>query len=87
VEEVVRNYKPSPVAYGVDVGVTNNGQNFVIEANDGCNLGNYGLDSIHYGEMIIARWVEIVGGGNNKSDGLKNLMQARAEEIRKSLHR
>jgi hypothetical protein len=87
VEEVVRNYKPSPVAYGVDVGVTNNGQNFVIEANDGCNLGNYGLDSIHYGKMIIARWVEIVGGGNNKSDGLKNLMQARAEEIRKSLHR
>jgi hypothetical protein len=28
--------------------------------------------------------VEIVGGGTNKSDGLKNLMQARAEEIRKS---
>ena len=87
VEEVVRNYKPSPVAYGVDIGVTNSGQNFVIEVNDGCNLGNYGLDSIHYGEMIIARWVEIVGGGNNKSDGLENLMQARAEEIQKSFRR
>ncbi len=30
-----------------------------MEVNDGCNLGNYGLDSIHYGEMIVARWYEI----------------------------
>lgn len=84
INEVIQTYKPSPVAYGVDIGVKKTGESFVIEVNDGCNLGNYGLDSIHYGEMIIARWVEIVGGGTNKKDGLKNLMQARAEEIRKS---
>jgi len=59
VEQVVKSYKPSPIAYGVDIGV-NDQYGFVIEANDGCNLGNYGLDSIHYGEMIVSRWFEIV---------------------------
>ena len=32
----------------------------MLETNDGCNLGNYGLDSIHYGEMIVDRWFEIM---------------------------
>jgi hypothetical protein len=59
VENVVRNYKNAPVAYGVDIGV-NKESAFVVEVNDGCNLGNYGLDSIHYGEMIVSRWVEII---------------------------
>lgn len=59
VKEVVRNYHNAPVAYGVDIGVSSE-CDFVVEANDGCNLGNYGLDSIHYGEMIVARWLEIV---------------------------
>jgi hypothetical protein len=60
IKEVVKVYHPCPIAYGVDVGVKSNGESFVIEANDGCNLGNYGLDSIHYGEMIVARWFEIM---------------------------
>lgn len=73
VEEVVKNYKPSPIAYGIDIGVTiaydsyntefgkqKYYKPFVIEVNDACNLGNYGLDSIHYGEMLVARWLEIV---------------------------
>jgi hypothetical protein len=59
VEEVVRNYKNAPAAYGVDIGVSST-YDFVIESNDGCNLGNYGLDAIHYGEMIVSRWTEIV---------------------------
>jgi hypothetical protein len=60
VKQVVKAYHPCPIAYGVDIGVTDNGMEFVIEANDGCNLGNYGLDSIYYGEMIVARWFEIM---------------------------
>lgn len=60
IKQVVKTYKPCPIAYGVDIGI-NNEYAFVIESNDGCNLGNYGLDSIHYGEMIVARWFEIVG--------------------------
>ena len=77
IEDVVRAYKPCPTAYGIDIGVlgdvapkqTPKGLNwydsaFVIEVNDGCNLGNYGLDSIHYGEMIVSRWFEIMANHN-----------------------
>jgi hypothetical protein len=79
VEEVVKNYKPSPIAYGVDIAVIKDPQtkwrkDAVVEANDGCNLGNYGLDAIHYGEMIVARWFEIVGSDIKK--GLGNQMVA-----------
>jgi hypothetical protein len=72
VEEVVKNYKPSPVAYGVDIGVSY--QPFVIEVNDACNLGNYGLDSIHYGEMLVSRWFEIVGGTKKTASELRTKM-------------
>lgn len=58
IKEAIKAYHPCPVAYGIDVGVSY--QPFVIEVNDGCNLGNYGLDSIHYGEMIVSRWFEIM---------------------------
>jgi hypothetical protein len=85
VNEVVKNYKPSPISYGVDIGVDMQRRSFVIEANDGCNLGNYGLDSIHYGEMIIARWVELLGGKGSKIDAKRAVMQAYAEDIRKNL--
>lgn len=64
VEKVVKDYKPCPIAYGIDIAVIADpfGEDeVVLEVNDGCNLGNYGLDSIHYGEMIVARWFEIVG--------------------------
>ena len=81
IEDVVRAYKPCPTAYGIDIGVLGNvapkqtqkglswyDSTFVIEVNDGCNLGNYGLDSIHYGEMIVSRWYEIMTEGKVESD-------------------
>jgi hypothetical protein len=80
VEKVVKQYKGAPSAYGIDFGVYrkwNDAGNwevrptFVIEVNDGCNLGNYGLDAIHYGEMIVSRWFEIVSQGGC-SDKLKS---------------
>ena len=63
VENVVKTYKPCPVAYGVDFGIVPfQGEylTLVLETNDGCNLGNYGIDSIYYGEMIVSRWFEIM---------------------------
>ena len=66
VKNVVKNYHGAPSAYGVDIGVNKDWDGFVVESNDGCNLGNYGLDSIHYGEMIVSRWLEIVN--EKKSD-------------------
>jgi hypothetical protein len=80
VKEVVKNYKDAPIAYGVDIAVADSeGRCFVVEANDACNLGNYGLDSIHYGEMIISRWYEIMGN-RRITDGFGRQM---VEEMRK----
>ena len=73
IEEVVERYVDCPVAYGIDFAVVADGDKYktiVMEVNDGCNLGNYGLDSIHYGEMIIARWFEIMEKGG-KGEGLR----------------
>lgn len=53
----------------------------VMEVNDGCNLGNYGLDSIHYGEMIVARWFEIMGQGGKTLELNQALGKAYAEEM------
>ena len=75
VNTVVKNYKPSPIAYGVDIGVTKSDRCFVLEVNDGCNLGNYGLDSIHYGEMIVARWFEIMANSNVEGKFKEELAQ------------
>lgn len=41
-------------------------KNNIHENNDGCNLGNYGIDSIFYGEMIVSRWLEITHGTMSK---------------------
>ena len=78
IERVIKNYKPCPIAYGIDFATSwkqthewdrkrfpncplERPITIVMEVNDGCNLGNYGLDYIHYGEMIVSRWFEIVG--------------------------
>lgn len=65
IKQTINSYKPCPIAYGIDIGVSTTSwgdykNNFIIEVNDGCNLGNYGLDAIHFGEMIVSRWFEIM---------------------------
>ena len=95
IQGVISHYKPCPIAYGIDIGVYLSQSEhyagffgppvldyFVIEANDGCNLGNYGLDSIHYGEMIVARWFEIMGQGGKTLELNAALGKAYAEEMR-----
>lgn len=70
INTVISNYKNAPISYGIDFAVTSANKTIVLEVNDGCNLGNYGIDSIHYGEMIVDRWYEIVQQGG-KSNVLK----------------
>lgn len=86
IKSIIKQYTGCPIAYGVDFAVINlktptggglHGdkpgcrlETIVMEVNDGCNLGNYGLDSIHYGEMIVSRWFEIMEQGG-KSEELK----------------
>ena len=88
VERVIKDYKGAPAAYGIDFAVVKRPKSWengmvndngfhehpvVLEVNDGCNLGNYGLDAIHYGEMIVSRWIEIVSQGGS-SEKLKTRM-------------
>lgn len=83
IEEVVKNYKGAPISYGVDIAVVKRDRYYedvVIEVNDGCNLGNYGLDSIHYGEMIVDRWFEIVGEKNGKEALRKSMVNEMKQE-------
>ena len=66
VEDMVEAYKPlAPIAYGLDVGILKDNQYrmALVEINDGICLGNYGLDQIHYAEMIAARWLELTTKG------------------------
>lgn len=44
-----------------DVGVLADGRTALVECNDGYALGYYGLDSLTYAELLIARWSQIVG--------------------------
>lgn len=63
-KEMVEEYKPSaPIAYGLDVGMIGDTP-ALVEINDGICLGNYGLDPIHYAEMISSRWLEMTTKGS-----------------------
>jgi len=67
----VRMFKHAPIAYSIDLGVVNGYPtpiDTLVEVNDGTSLGNYGLDSIYYGEMLVARWFEIVADHEVKTD-------------------
>ena len=67
VEDMIEAYKPSaPISYGLDVGILKDNQYrmALVEINDGICLGNYGLDPIHYAEMISSRWLELTTKGS-----------------------
>jgi hypothetical protein len=51
----------SPVAYGLDFGITAAGRSLLIEVNDGYAIGSYGLPAPKLAEMYEARWLELVG--------------------------
>jgi hypothetical protein len=58
--EAIDSFKEqAPCAYALDFGVDERERTTLIEFNDATSLGNYGLDSIHYAEMLAARWIEI----------------------------
>lgn len=59
--QMVRDYSPAaPVAYGLDVGITEDGRTCLVEINDCYSLGNYGFDPVAYCEMLEDRWIELV---------------------------
>lgn len=62
IRKIVNTYnKVSPVAYALDVGVASRkGETLVVEVNDATSLGNYGIPSPVYAQMLECRWDEIL---------------------------
>lgn len=56
---MVSKTKGYATAYGLDVGVLENGKTALVELNDFCCLGNYGLKAIEYARCIAERWPEL----------------------------
>jgi hypothetical protein len=56
---IVQDYKDAPNAYSIDLGITNKGETFLIEVNEGYSLGSYGLNSIKYAKLLATRWAEL----------------------------
>lgn len=60
IQEMIKEYKSSPIAYSLDVGVTREGKTLLIECNDAWSLGNYGLECTKYAQMLAKRWRELM---------------------------
>lgn len=61
VEGMVADWRDAPVAYALDVGIADD-REVLVEANDAYALGNYGLPSVIYAQLVEARWEEFVLG-------------------------
>lgn len=59
VTNAIYSFINSPIAYSIDVAVTNNNDTIVIEVNDAFSLGFYGLNPFKYCDMVEARWKEM----------------------------
>ena len=59
IREMVTKCSHYAAAFGLDVGVTSDGHTAVVELNDFCCLGNYGLRATDYARCIVARWSEV----------------------------
>lgn len=57
VEAAVAECPPSPVAFALDWGVTDDGRTLLVERNDATALGHYGLRPELYAQMMEARWL------------------------------
>lgn len=59
VEACVKKYSGTFSAYALDFGITENGETLLIEVNNTCSIGSYGLDPVLYAKFISARWAEL----------------------------
>ena len=59
VDQMVKDYTSSPVAYTLDVGVTADGDTILVEVNDMWAIGSYGFDAKMYALMCVRRMKEL----------------------------
>lgn len=60
VEQAVQIFTDAPVAYCLDFGLTDQNETLLVEVTDATSFGCYGLDSTHYGKMLVDRWEELM---------------------------
>lgn len=58
--QMVRAWDDAPAGCAVDVGVTRDGRTLLVEVNDGYALGDYGLPTLRYIELLLRRWSQMV---------------------------
>ena len=59
IDHAAKSWKSCPVAWALDVGITDDGKTIVVECNDVMSLGFYGLSTLKAGKMLRERWDEI----------------------------
>lgn len=59
IREMVSLVSHYSVSFSVDVGILESGETALVEMNDFCCLGNYGLNAREYAMAIANRWTEI----------------------------
>ena len=58
--EMIKTFTKSPKAYTLDIGITDDDRNVLIEVNDAYSISSYGLQSVVYAKFLYTRWAEIV---------------------------
>ena len=73
VRNMIADFPGGPAGYGLDVGVTPDGETTLIEVNDGWALGFYaGCDHDAYRTLLDARWAEVRDGSLRLESYLAN---------------
>ncbi|MGC6768302.1 ATP-grasp domain-containing protein [Enterococcus sp. LJL128] len=70
IDQAVKSWTKSPSAYGLDIGVTDDGRTLIVEVNDGFALGNYGLLPISSAIFSETRWREMTAPYFDKHERL-----------------
>lgn len=63
VDDAIKHYKSSPMAYTADFGITKTGRAKLIEVNDFYSCGTYGFSGETYALMLKDRFREIIKNG------------------------
>lgn len=60
IKSIINENKDFPIAYTIDIGILENGENVVIEFNDMWAIGNYGIPNDIYLRLLKDRYFEII---------------------------
>lgn len=59
IQNMICDWKDSPKAYCLDVGVLDTGETALIEVNDAFSCGSYSMSAETYGDLLTTRWNEL----------------------------